>query len=75
MLKGYFVNGINIGWSVKPKLFEEIGFTLALNNIFSAKYETNAWVYPYLIGGQYAEYNGYFPQALVNFLVGIRVRI
>jgi iron complex outermembrane receptor protein len=54
---------------------KDIGFTIAVNNIFSSKYESNAWVYPYLQGGKYYESNGYFPQALINYLFGIVLRI
>jgi iron complex outermembrane receptor protein len=75
MLDEYFVNGFNAIYTIKPKIFEEIGFNLALNNIFSAKYETNAWVYPYLQNNQYYEYNGYFPQALLNLLIGITIKM
>ncbi len=74
-LSGYFVNGFGAMFTVKTKYIGEIGFSLAVNNLFSVKYETNAWVYPYYIGGSYNEYNGYFPQARVNFLAGIAVKI
>ena len=74
-LKGYFVNGLAASYIIKTRVFEEIGFNLAINNLLSVKYETNAWVYPYYMEGVYHEYNGYFPQALINFLVGISVKI
>jgi iron complex outermembrane receptor protein len=74
-LKGYFVNSLAASYTLKTKVFEEIGLTLAVNNLFSARYESSAWVYPYYLGGIYNEYNGYFPQALINFLVGISVKI
>jgi iron complex outermembrane receptor protein len=75
MLNGYFVHGLNLSWSIETKLVREIAFNVTINNLFSYKYESNAWVYPYLIGNQYYEYNGYFPQALINFLAGITVRL
>ena len=74
-LNGYFVNGVGAIFTLKTKIFEEISFNLAVNNLFSAKYETSAWVYPYYLDGVYNEYNGYFPQARINFLVGISVKI
>ncbi|HEY9115380.1 MAG TPA: TonB-dependent receptor, partial [Bacteroidales bacterium] len=46
-LSAYFVSNLNFYYSVKTKLVSEIGFILSLNNIFNAKYESNAWVYPY----------------------------
>ncbi len=74
-LHEYFTNGMSAGYTIKPGIFREISFNLSVNNVFSLKYETNAWVYPYYVGAQYNESNGYFPQALVNFLFGISVKI
>ena len=74
-LSSYFVNGVSVLYTLKPKLINEISFNLMVNNIFNAKYETNAWVYPYLQDGNYDEYNGYFPQATINFLFGISIKI
>ena len=34
-------------------------------------YESNAWVYRYYSEGSYGVYDGYFPQAGINFLVGL----
>ena len=74
-LGGYFLNGIGAAYTVKTKLIEEIGFNLAVNNLFNVKYESNAWIYPYYVGESYQEYNGYFPQAMINFLFGITLKI
>ncbi|HTX87572.1 MAG TPA: hypothetical protein VMC08_01180, partial [Bacteroidales bacterium] len=74
-LDPFFINGIAAGYSLKTKFFKEIGFNLQVNNLFSVKYETNAWVYPYYMNGVEYEENGYFPQAPVNFLVGISLKI
>ena len=74
-LKGYFVNGISGMFTLKTGFFEQISFNFAVNNLFSVRYETNAWVYPYFRGGEYNELNGYFPQAMINFFLGISVMI
>ena len=74
-LNDYFVNGLAASYAVHPRWMKEIGFALTINNIFSSKYESNAWVYPYLQGGTYYESNGYFPQALINCLLGIVLKI
>lgn len=75
ILNPYFVNNIAISYNFATKPFKEIGFSLLINNIFSEKYETNAWVYPYIFAGTETESNGYSPQALVNFLLGITIKI
>ena len=69
ILNDYLVNNIMAGYTIRTKWIKEIGFSLAVNNIFSNKYETNAWIYPYYMGGKLYESDGYFPQALINFLV------
>lgn len=75
VLNAYLLNNILIGYSVKTKWIHEIGFNLAVNNIFSNKYETNAWVYPYYQDGVLYVSDGYFPQALINFMFGVSLKI
>jgi iron complex outermembrane recepter protein len=74
-LDPWFVNGINASYVIHTSLIRDIGFNLMVNNLFSTKYETNAWVYPYLYNGVEYEENGYFPQALINFMLGITLKI
>jgi len=75
MLQGYWVTGGNVDFTFKTRIINEIAVNFAVNNLFSTRYETNAWVYPYYQAGNYYEYNGYFPQALRNFLIGITLKI
>jgi iron complex outermembrane receptor protein len=70
-----FVNGLLIGYDLHTKVVKNIGFTLAVNNLFSQKYESSAWVYRYYQNEQAYESNGYFPQALIHFLAGITIKI
>ena len=74
-LNAYFVNGLGAAYAMHPRWMKEIAFSLTVSNIFSSRYESNAWVYTYLQGGAYYESNGYFPQAPVNYLVGISLKI
>jgi iron complex outermembrane recepter protein len=74
-LQPWFVNNFSMGYSLKTKIFRELGFNLMVNNLFSKKYESNAWVYRYNINGQSSEMNGFFPQALISFLVGVTFKI
>jgi iron complex outermembrane receptor protein len=75
VLNDYLVNNVMAGYTIRTKWIKEIGFSLAVNNIFSSKYETNAWIYPYYMGGKFYETDGYFPQALINFLFGITLKV
>jgi iron complex outermembrane receptor protein len=74
-LDPWFVSNLLLDYRLKTKIFRELGFTLMINNLFSEKYESNAWVYRYQVNGQPYEMNGYFPQALINFLAGISIKI
>ena len=73
-LEAYFVNDIRIQYLLKTKLFKELGINLFVNNIFSVKYETNAWIYRYYIQGEPDIIDGYFPQAGINFLAGLSLQ-
>ena len=73
-LDPYFVNNLEFFYSVKPKAIRQIDFFVHLNNIFNVKYETNAWVYRYYYDTVEYEMNGYFPQAMFNFMAGINLK-
>src|SRR5699024_3061906 len=68
-LDSYFTSDLNVQyhWKKAP-LFKEVIFTGLLNNIFNEKYSSN---------GTYAPGYGasYYPQAGINFLAGIKLRI
>jgi iron complex outermembrane receptor protein len=74
-LKGYFVNDITMDYHIRTKFVQEIILNASINNLTGTKYETNGWVYPYLVHGEMHEANGYFPQALINFIAGITIRL
>lgn len=73
-LDAYLVNNLLISYSLLPDFAREVEFTLLVNNLFNEEYETNAWVYSYLLGGERYKMDGYFPQAGTHFLLGINIR-
>lgn len=73
-LDPYFVNDLLFSYYLEFKSIKRIGFNLKINNITNTEYETNAWVYRYYYEGNYGIYDGYFPQAGINFLAGIDLR-
>jgi iron complex outermembrane receptor protein len=76
MLNSYFVQNLSLLYNMKNKLklFKEITFQFAVNNLFNEKYESNAWVYKYVSDGSKNVVDGYFPQAGTNvmFKIGIK---
>jgi len=73
-LDPWFLNNIKLNYTWHPGFIKSLDFILSLNNIFNTEYESNAWVYRYVYGGQEYEMNGYFPQAKFNVMAGIVVR-
>lgn len=74
MLDAWFVNILNVTYSVHPAFMKEVRFHLQINNLFNEKYESNAWVYSYILGGERYKMDGYFPQAGTHFMAGIDFR-
>jgi iron complex outermembrane receptor protein len=71
MLDAYFVNNLLISYDVPQKLCKKLEFNLLINNLFNAKYISNAWVSPCVYMGKEKIWDGYFPQAGINFLAGL----
>ena len=70
-LDAYTVSNINFSYEFKPKFAESLKFNLLVNNVFDTEYESNAWVYSYITGGERYAMDGYFPQAGINFMAGL----
>lgn len=73
-LDAYFVNNLNIYYTIETSFIKQIDLMLSLNNIFNEKYETKAWVYRYYSDDVEYEMNGYFPQAGFNFMFGVNLK-
>ena len=74
ILNPWFVNDLNFQYSFSQKWVDQISVKLQINNLFNEEYETNAWVYRYIVDGENKIMDGYFPQASRNFLVGLNFR-
>lgn len=70
-LDPYLVNDLRFDYRLKVKGLKGLAVNFAINNIFNEMYESNAWVYRYLYGGQEHQMEGYYPQAGINFLGGL----
>ncbi|MES2590286.1 MAG: TonB-dependent receptor [Bacteroidota bacterium] len=70
-LDAFFVNDLRINYSFKTKYIREIGIIVAVNNLFSEKYESNGYTWGYIYGGQRIAENFYYPQAGVNYMAGL----
>jgi iron complex outermembrane receptor protein len=74
-LDPYWINNISLSWTLKPVKVNEVVLFFQINNLLNHQYETNAWVYSFYAQGQRGKMDGYFPQAGINFMGGIRIRL
>ncbi|MEA2106414.1 MAG: TonB-dependent receptor [Bacteroidota bacterium] len=70
----YFVNDVKLSYTINTNKIKEIGINLMVNNIFNHQYESNAWVYRYILGGEEYVMDGYFPQAGINIMGGLTLK-
>jgi iron complex outermembrane receptor protein len=77
-LKSYFVNDVNVSYEFIPKsVFKSILLTGLVNNVFDYRYVSNGYFFTY--DDNFSDPNqittiegaGYYPQAGINFLVGL----
>ncbi len=82
VLEGYFISDFNVNYEIKPnKLFKSIILSGLVNNIFNNEYVSNGYFGSYdypddtistgIATGYYA---GYYPQATINFLMGLTLK-
>jgi iron complex outermembrane recepter protein len=74
LLNAYLVQNLSFSYVINNRMFKEMTFQFALNNLFNAKYESNAWVYKYNEGGSLHLMDGYFPQAGINYMFKIGIK-
>jgi iron complex outermembrane receptor protein len=79
-LDSYFVNDLNVQYTIRPtQLVESITLSALINNIFDATYSSNGFYYTYDQANDDGSITtldgaGYYPQAGINFLIGATVR-
>lgn len=77
-LDAYFVNDLQVSYEIRPgKLLESIVFNGMVNNFLNAKYVSNGYFFTYddtwTNPGEVQTITGagYYPQAEINFLLGV----
>ena len=87
-LDPYFFSDLHLHCTFRPKWAKAIGLKLQIRNIFDQDVISNGWIYrfisenydarpddPYAILEEGSTYNltGYYPQAGINFLLGVSI--
>jgi iron complex outermembrane receptor protein len=69
-LNPYFVSDLRLAWNTK-----QTTLTLQVNNLLNTIYASNGYTYRYTYGGRMISEDFLFPQAGLNFMLGLRVRV
>ncbi len=73
-LNPYGLCDIRLHYNPALAPFRSIGFTLMLNNVLDKAYESNGYTYSYIYGGTTTTQNFFYPQAGINWLLGLNVK-
>ncbi|MFM8450180.1 MAG: TonB-dependent receptor, partial [Haliscomenobacter sp.] len=73
-LAPYSFTNLRLRYAGNPSEKGRIELTLLLQNVFKARYASNAWSYRYRYDGATYVDQGFFPQAGRHFLLGLTVR-
>jgi iron complex outermembrane recepter protein len=72
-LNPWLINNLRAELRLPVHLINDARLRFSILNIFDVKYESNAWVYRYVEGGQEYTMDGYFPQAGRHYMVGLNI--
>ncbi|WP_018628760.1 TonB-dependent receptor [Niabella aurantiaca] len=67
----YALTDLRLRYQLSTKTFKNIGVVLMVNNLLNKKYENNGYTYSYMAEGAYTTENYYFPQAGINWNIGL----
>jgi iron complex outermembrane recepter protein len=73
-LDSYFVNNIQLDYNIALKTKQELSLRLNINNVFNVKYSSNAYGGVWYEQGDEKTWAYYYPQAGINFMLGLDFR-
>lgn len=71
-LPAYTFSNLRFGYDWDPSFLGNVKLTAMVNNIFDAKFSSNGYTYSYLAGEIITE-NFVYPQAGINFMLGLNI--
>ncbi len=69
MIEAYQVHDAGIRYQFGNRRVKQASVSFLVQNILNAEYESNAWVYRYLLDGAEQQMMGYYPQAGRNWVL------
>lgn len=74
-IKGYYLSDFRVNYSFSALKMKSIGINLAVYNLFNNVYESNGYTWGYRGGGAEVRENFLYPQAGINFMAGITLKL
>lgn len=74
-LDAFYVQDLRLRYTVRNKLFNELGLFFQLNNILNKKYEPNGYTFSYISDKTTYTENYVFPMAGINWMAGVNIRL
>jgi iron complex outermembrane recepter protein len=75
MIQDYYLSDFRANYTFSALKMKSIGLNLAIYNLFNNQYESNGYTFGYRGGGTEVRENFFYPQAGVNFMAGITLKI
>jgi iron complex outermembrane receptor protein len=73
MIDAYFVNDLRINFTCENGFFKQMELIGMIRNLFDTEYVANGWVYKFNTENETNKLDGLFPQARINFLLGVNL--
>lgn len=74
-IKGYYVMDLSTSYLLELKKIKGIEFSVLVNNLLNKKYENNGYTYSYIYDNERVKENFYFPQAGINAMGRIAIKL
>jgi iron complex outermembrane receptor protein len=74
-IKGYYVMDASLSYLLEFKKIKGIEFSVLINNLLNKKYENNGYTYSYIYDTERIKENFYFPQAGINAMGRIVIKL
>jgi iron complex outermembrane receptor protein len=74
-INSYYLSDFRVNYSFSALKMKSIGINLAVYNLFNNFYESNGYTWGYRGGGAEVRENFFYPQAGINFMAGITLKL
>lgn len=75
VLNDYFISHFDVSYTFSFYKLKEVTVGARINNLFNYMYENNGYTFSYLVGDERTQENFYFPQAGINFMARLLIKL